>query len=63
MRERGVTEADVERVLTEYVESVDGRGGRRYKGPGTDGRMLKVWLVPKGSGSSVEVVKSVAWEV
>jgi len=63
MRERSVSEADVERALKYYVERVSTpKNSVRYRGPGLDGRVLKVWVLPDGSPQADKIVKSVAWE-
>ena len=65
MRQRGVAEADIENAVLNYVSSWEtAKKSVQYIGPGVDGRMLKVWLLPPGySGSQSSVmVKSVAWQ-
>jgi hypothetical protein len=62
MRLRSVTEADVERALRESTDSlVTPLASVRYKGPGMDGRTLKVWVVQRALPQTY-VVKSVAWK-
>lgn len=63
MQERSVGEADVEHALKNYIERVSTpKNSVRYKGPGLDGRVLKVWVLPDGSPQADKIVKSVAWE-
>lgn len=64
MGERGVAEADIENAVVNCVSSWEtAKKSVQYIGPGVDGRMLKVWLVPPGYGGpeSSVIVKSVAW--
>jgi hypothetical protein len=63
MRERSVSKADVEHALKNYVERVSTpKNSVRYKGPGLDGRVLKVWVLPDRDPQDDKIVKSVAWE-
>lgn len=64
MRERHVTEADVERALAQFVERSENhaKNSVRYKGPGVSGKMLKVWVFPDAGPGDDKRVKTVAWE-
>ena len=63
MAQRGVTEAQVERVLASpSVTMATPKNSIRYEGTFPDGRTLKVWVVDNDDQTARKVVKSVAWK-
>lgn len=63
MRQRSVSEADVEHALKNYVQRTKTpKNSIMYQGPGTDGRTLKVWVFPDRRPDADKTVKSVAWK-
>lgn len=65
MSERGISVADIERVLSHHGSSwLTPTGGLQFVGVAENGRELKVWVVPpgpQGNRASV-IVKSAAWK-
>ncbi|WP_142142486.1 DUF4258 domain-containing protein [Streptomyces sp. SLBN-31] len=63
MVQRNVTRADIENALQHYIERLaTPEPSIRYRGPGLNGDILKVWVVPDGSPGADKTIKSVAWE-
>ncbi len=63
MRQRRVTEADVESALRNHFERIaTPEPSIRYRGPGLSGDTLKVWVVTDGGPLADKTIKSVAWE-
>lgn len=65
LRERGIAVADVKHALLNFTSSwATPKGGIEYQGPGRDGRVLKVWLLPPGleGDHGRLVLKSAAWK-
>lgn len=66
MRQRGVTEADIENALRNYHSSVvsERANSVTYIGPGMNGDDLKVWTLPPGivDEDTTITIKSVAWK-
>lgn len=64
MAQRNVTKGDIENALRNYRSSWPTTSNSiEYRGPGVDGRELKVWLLPPGyiDEDSTMTVKSIAW--
>ena len=63
MRQRRVTEGDIEYALRNFFERIATPvPSIRYRGPGLSGSTLKVWVVPDGEPHADKTIKSVAWE-
>lgn len=62
MRERSITKADIECCLRNQVQLIDSAKTYAIKGPGCNGKMLKVWFVPPKGSEPARIVKSAAWE-
>lgn len=63
MSQRHVSEQDVRSALLNYFErTTTPKNSMRYKGPGTNGDTLKVWVFPDADPTSNKVVKTVAWD-
>ncbi|WP_156721341.1 DUF4258 domain-containing protein [Streptomyces apocyni] len=63
MQQRSVTKSDVEHALGNFIErKCTPEPSIRYRGPGLNGGILKVWVVPDQGPMSDKIIKSVAWE-
>lgn len=63
MTERHIMEFDVEKALLTHFERISTpENSIRYRGYGTNGDVLKVWVVPDQDASADKVIKSAAWD-
>lgn len=63
MRQRHVSREDIEHALQHHIERLaTPEPSIRYRGPGLNGDILKVWVVPDASPTADKTIKSVAWE-
>ena len=63
MHQRSITEDDIRHAIENATsKDVTPTTSIRYRGPGVNGRSLKVWTVPDDPDSKTKVIKSAAWE-
>lgn len=62
MRERNVTDADIQYCLKNYNYSVTSRKTYELQATFPDGRVLKTWILTPPPPTDGVIIKSVAWK-